>query len=500
MNKDKAGANAKEDQYRRIIDNIKLGLIEVDANEIIQFANQSFLDLTGYSLDELIGKNASETLINQHDQEAVALIQKQNESRKSGQSSSYEIQILDKQNKLKWVVVSGAPNYDREGNLTGSIGIHMDISEAKKLREEIEFRSLKLQKLFEKSLDALITVNAEGHVIEWSPQAEKIFGFSFKEVEGKSLDQTIIPHQFRAAHTAGMDNYHRTGHGPVLNTRIEISALHKSGREFPIELTIFPLELSGSKYFTAFVRDISEIKESKEKMEKALEREIELYNMRTQFIAMTSHELRTPLAVIKSNTELLQYQLDRDTMPEKEKLVISLNRIDNNVDRLNHLVRDIDTIGRFEANEIPFNPEPVIIDEFIKNQILKDFHDRGHGIICFVEGGQFNVEIDKKLFAQVMNNLIENAIKYSDSEKAPEIHVAYAKHLIIEVKDFGIGIPKADQDVIFEKFYRASNVENIKGSGLGLAIVKEIVNRHAAEISVKSIENEGTSFFITITK
>ncbi|MEO1255556.1 MAG: PAS domain S-box protein, partial [Bacteroidota bacterium] len=196
-----------EEKYRRIIDNIQLGLLEVDTDDIIQHANKPFLELTGYHRDELIGQRASDLLL---DEKSKAIVSKQNEARQKGNSGSYELQIKNKQGEKRWAIISGAPNYDNNGNIIGSIGIHLDINEQKQLRLENEFKTSQLQKLFEKSLDGLISINSKGEVFEWSPQAETIFGFTKEEILGKKLSETIVPNIHREGHEKGMKNYLKT--------------------------------------------------------------------------------------------------------------------------------------------------------------------------------------------------------------------------------------------------------------------------------------------------
>lgn len=487
---------SNEEKYRRIIDNIKLGLMEVDNDDIIQYANKPFLELTGYSLKELVGKNATQVFIDEKDEEALKLMSSQNEKRREGESGSYEIKIIDKQGEPKWAIISGAPNYNESGQLIGSIGIHLDITEEKKLREENEFKNAQLQKLFEKSLDGLISIDSRGKVFEWSPQAEEIFGYSFQEINGKALSETIIPHVHRSAHDEGMINYLKTGHGPVLNSRIEITALKKSGEEFPIELTIFPLKFKEEHYFTAFVRDITEIKKSKENMERALERQKELNEMKSQFISMTSHELRTPLTTIKTNTELLNYQFSQAKELDRVKLLKNIERVDNNVERLNSLINNILMIGKLDSKKIPYSPEPLIASDYLSEHVLPDYLVQGHTISLAISGVKYATKLDKSLFSHILNNLIENAIKYTTNGKKPEIHVFYQEELEIHVKDYGMGIPEADQKKLFNTFFRASNVGNIKGTGLGLAIVQEFVQLHRGTIEVQSKEEVGTTFII----
>lgn len=490
---------ASEEKYRRIIDNIQLGLLEVDTREEIQHANESFLKLTGYTLEELKGKVASKFLLDPSYQEIMDV---QNENRKEGRSTSYEAALRDKFGNRKWFIVSGAPNYNSKGELIGSIGIHLDISEEKKLKEENIFKDTQLKKIYEMSLDGLISADEEGKIIEWSPQAATIFGIDAKDVIGKKLVDTIIPHRYREQHESGMHKFLQTGEAFVLNNRIEISALRKDGTEFPIELTVFPLKFNNKHYFTAFVRDISEIIASRESMEKAFQHQIELNDMKSQFISMTSHELRTPLTTIRNNTEIINYLLDNPESMTMDKLKKNVSRIENNVDRLNQLINNILTMGQLDSKKVPFNPEPVKICDFVKTRILPDYISRGQSIICAKKGEEESVMLDQKLFTHIITNLIENALKYTPEHRpAPELRMEFhPDHTLVQVSDHGMGIPEKDQSRLFETFFRASNVGNIQGTGLGLSIVRQFVKIHGGEIKVKSKVDEGTTFSIFFPK
>ncbi|MEM6525724.1 MAG: PAS domain-containing sensor histidine kinase [Bacteroidota bacterium] len=489
---------ANEEKYRNIIDNVQLGLLEVDNDEIITYANKSFQDLVGYSLSEMLGKNASTLLIDQDDQKNQDLLRKENEKRTEGVSNSYELSIKDKHGNKKWTIISGAPNYDSKGEQIGSIGIHLDITEQKKLIEENVFKDTRIKKLFDISLDALVSIDSKGVIFEWSRQAEEIFGFTINEAIGKTLSETIIPVQHREGHEKGMQHYLSTGEGPVLNKRIEITAVRKSGEEFPIELTIFPLKFGEKHFFTAFVRDITEIKESRENMEKALNRQKELNELKSKFISMISHELRTPLTTIRSNTEIANYLLEQEHTPDKDKLARNISRIENNVERLNQLISNILMIGKLDAGKVPFNPKKQNIFSLIKQEVLPNLsaQPKLNDI-----NDQLESEVDTKLFTHVMNNLIENAFKYSPNGKTPEVDLKDGGDtVLIKIRDYGIGIPTEDHDRIFDTFFRASNVDNIQGTGLGLSIVKDYVELHGGKITLTSDVGKGTVFSIFLPK
>lgn len=487
---------ANEEKYKRIVDNIELGLLEVDADDNIAHANDAFCKLVEYDIHEIIGKNASELFLREQDRESM---RKRNDSRKKGMSDVYQIPIITKSGTEKWMVISGAPNFDSQGNQVGSIGIHLDISDQRRLANENAFKDSKLSNLFEVSLDALISVNDLGVVIEWNPQAEKIFGYTKDEIIGKELSKTIIPHAFRKAHSDGMDNFHKTGHGPVLNKRIEITALRKNGEEFPIELTIFPIEHDESHYFTAFVRDITEIKQSRETMTEALKQQTELNTLKSKFVSMTSHELRTPLTTISTDIELMNYYIESPNEVDKSKLGNIVNRMNTNADRLNHLISNILLIGQLDSDKVPFNPEPIEVSEYFVKNILPNYTNGARKLTYSIVGNPYNLNVDKNLFTQINDNLISNAFKYSEGDKAPEVVLEYREtEFLLHVKDFGIGIPKSDQEKLFSTFFRASNVGNVQGSGLGLTIVNEFVKLHDGLITFNSKESEGTTFTVRI--
>jgi len=131
----------QEEKYRNIIANMNLGLLEVDNNEQIRYANQSFCEISGYEADELIDKNPGQLFI--YGEENLHFVEEQIELRKKGISSVYQLPVKNKRGEIRWWAISGAPNYDDQGNLLGAIGIHLDITDQKKLEEELKLQRAK---------------------------------------------------------------------------------------------------------------------------------------------------------------------------------------------------------------------------------------------------------------------------------------------------------------------------------------------------------------------
>ena len=139
------------------------------------------------------------------------------------------------------------------------------------------------------ALDAVITIDEDGRVTGWNAQAERTFGWTREEVLGRVLAETIIPPRYRAAHTEGLRRYRASGQGPVVNRRLELSALHRDGREFPVELSISPVSLAGGTTFSAFVRDITERKQA----EAAIQQHTAMVKL-LQVVAVAANEAPTP--------------------------------------------------------------------------------------------------------------------------------------------------------------------------------------------------------------
>lgn len=158
-----------------------------------------------------------------------------------------------------------------EQKYEGHLWSYTDITERKRSQDALIKSELANRLIMNAALDAIISINDKGSIIFWNPQAEKIFGWSEQEVIGRNLSEIIIPAQFRDAHERGMAHYMATGKGPVLNKIIEISAINKTNKEFPVELSIIPIKDGSGVFFCAFIRDISERKKAEQDLKESQE-------------------------------------------------------------------------------------------------------------------------------------------------------------------------------------------------------------------------------------
>lgn len=364
----------------------------------------------------------------------------------------------------------------------------------------------KLQGIVDTALDAVVRVDAQGTIVGWNRQAETVFGWSTQEALGRTLHETIIPQQYRAAHLHGMAQFMHTNVSTVIDQRIEISALHHLGHEFPIELTITRVVLDDSTKFEfcSFIRDITQRKQAEEEIRASLEQQKELNQLKSRFVAMASHEFRTPLATILLSTDLLKHYIDRLPVSERDELFQSINHA---VRRMTKMLEDILTIGKAEAEQPQFTPAILDIGVFCRDLVEQvgaeqdNMGSKRSVVNLSVTGEHPRALFDEKHLRHIFENLLSNAAKYSRDGAAVDLQITCTPQSFeFRVTDRGIGVPPKDLPRLFESFHRASNVGNIPGTGLGLAIVKRSVELHLGHISVTSELGEGTVFAVTLPR
>jgi signal transduction histidine kinase len=230
-----------------------------------------------------------------------------------------------------------------------------------------------------------------------------------------------------------------------------------------------------------------------------LKKEKELSELKSRFISMASHEFRTPLCTILSSADLLETYGKKWSEDKKTE---HLQRIQSAVERMTQLLDDVLLIGKAEAGKLEFQPAPMNLDKFCTDLVeeLQQGKSSSQHTITFVKRGHYTTTLmDEKLLRHILSNLISNAIKYSTPGSNIYFEVnCQEEEAIFLIKDSGIGIPKEDQQRLFESFHRAKNVGTIPGTGLGLAIVKKSLDLHSGKITVDSIVGGGTTFIIRL--
>lgn len=222
---------------------------------------------------------------------------------------------------------------------------------------------------------------------------------------------------------------------------------------------------------------------------------------KSEFVALATHQLRTPIAAIRWNVELLNKNLGG---AKSEKQSRYLGKIDRNVHKMIHLINDFLSVSKLEMGTYAAETENINLTEYMTS-ILDEFAEKisSKQIKLYRKDNPPNIMLntDRRLFHIIVSNLVSNAVKYLNAEGELTVEYTVTNGVIhLVVADDGIGIPEDEIEKLFTKFYRASNAQahQTEGTGLGLYIVKQSVEKLGGTISVKSGENEGARFEVTM--
>ena len=278
-----------------------------------------------------------------------------------------------------------------------------------------------------------------------------------------------------------------------------------TGEVLNVEITSQQLEYNNRLATLVVIRDITERKQlqseriAKENLRVQLEREQEAHVTRSRFFSMASHDFRTPLATITAAASFLHRYDDGRIDVKKRK--DQYQKITRQAYHLSGQLDEMLTILRTEMAASNYQPQPHDIVALCQDVVanLSEDEEDAKRLAFNSNHDALTIDMDANLMQRVLTNLVANALKYSDKHKP--VHLALSgsdKNVEIIIQDEGIGIPESEIDRLFEPFFRANNVNSIKGTGLGLTIVKQAVELHGGTVTVKSVEGEGTIFYIDL--
>lgn len=463
----------------------------------IEKVNPSWLSTLGYNFEEVKGRSIYDFVTPEQQSEFRAyrettFIKHIND----------DIQVTFVDSKGLPVILQGHLRaFFNEGILQHTRGVFRNVTakiEAEKIQKE---QFTRIAEFLANAPDAVIIIDETHNIIEWNQKATDTFGYTLAEVINQPLTDFIIPVQYREAHRKGMIRFLSTGHGPVLNTTIEVPAVDKNLREFPISLSISAVKINEKWFFIAFINDISDKKEEERAL---IEKELELERSQLdshrnkEFLSFASHELKTPLTSLKAYLQLALKSFNRE--PTQHTLTF-LHKAEDVSNKMAKLIFDLLDISKIHAGKLALQKEPVeligMLEEITNsNQLLYPSHQ-----LKFSFSEEISIEIDKERIEQVMVNIINNAVKYSPNANVVELNVEKKHgHVQIAVRDYGDGIEEENKSKIFDKFYRIEELtsKTVSGLGIGLFISSEIIKQHDGNIWVENNEGGGATFFIIL--
>ena len=478
------------------------GIIISDAlqkdNPIIYF-NPAFQELTGYSSEEILGKNCRFLQAEDTDQESITKLR---EAIKKEKSCQVTLRNYKKDGTLFWNELYINPIKNNDGLVTHYIGIQNDITKRKNAEEERNY----LTKIFDNSLNEIYVFDF--HTLKFinvNYGAQKNLGYSLEEL--KQLTPVAIKPNF------SLEEFHRLS-APLRDqseNKVEFEAVHirKNGTTYPVYVSLEMSMLGERQVFVAIILDITEQKNYTQKLEKtvelrtkqlktALENEKELNDLKTKFLSLVSHEFKTPLSGILTSSILLSKYIRGDQQENRDK---HIKIISDKVHYLNTILNDFLSIEKLETGKVNYK-----ITSFRLSKVLNEVVYNANMLLK--EGQQVkypdNIEDlvlvqDERTIELALTNLVHNAIKYSPEHSDVTIKITQnLKDTVFEISDTGIGIPEKDQKNIFNRYFRAENALTTPGTGIGLNIVKSHIENLGGSIQFRSKFQEGSTFILSV--
>jgi PAS domain S-box-containing protein len=373
------------------------------------------------------------------------------------------------------------------------------VSERTQALQESEERN---RLIVDTALDGVITVDSEGLIAGWNPQAHFIFGWPREEVIGKRFVELVVPPSDRETREKELNERRTIRQDAADNQLVRWTGRHRQGHEFPMELAISSVRLSGEHVVSAFVRDITDRESFERELQKAKHVADDANKAKGDFLANMSHEIRTPMNGIIGMVNLA---LDTELTAEQKEY---LDTVSQSADSLLSIINDILDFSKIEARKIVLESTEFDLRDHIAETTRAHAlraHEKGLELVWDVDADVPDGLVGDPLrLRQILVNLIGNALKFTDQgevllqvDKESETDNNVLLHFV--VKDTGIGIPEAKQKGLFEAFSQAdaSTTRKYGGTGLGLAISSELSQKMEGRMWVESEVGEGSKFHFT---
>ncbi|HEY9670788.1 MAG TPA: PAS domain S-box protein [Waterburya sp.] len=503
----------REQEFRALVENAPDIIERFDRELRHLYVNPAIEQVTGKLPSEFIGKTNQELGLSDPNlslwEQALSVVFQ------TGQQEQFEFSLVTNQG-LKYYQTRLVPEWAADGTPVSVLGISRDITDHKLALEALRESEERFRQLAE-NIDAVFwmgTVVDRPRCFYISPAYEQIWCRTRESFYANPMSWLEMVHPDDRDRVFAAIYQQLPQQATV---EVEYRLVRDDGAIRWIRDRGFTIPDEDGKVYriAGIAEDITSRKLAELEIQKALQRERELGELKARFVSMTSHEFRTPLTTIHSSAQMLERY--RHRLPE-EKQLTHLGRIQAAVERMTDMLNDILLLGKAEAGKLEFSPTPLDLVQWCRH-LVEDLQlvNKNQQIIHFTyhnncttaaqgisEGDSSELNpslllLDEKLLRHILGNLLSNALKYSPPGSTVKFDVTCLdEQAIFQIQDQGIGIPPEDQSRLFESFYRAGNVDTVQGTGLGLAIVKQCVDLHRGEITFTSEVGKGTMFTVIL--
>lgn len=483
-----------EQRYRQIVETAQEGIWVLDEAALTTYVNPQMAEMLGYRPEEMIAKSLFSFMNSTKTEEA----QQDFSRRQAGKFANSDFCFKHRDGSEVWTMISTNPLRNETGDFIGALGMITDVSDRRRAEQEvIRNRDLR-EAIFNESADAIFLVDSVTLLtFDCNQKAVEMFEVSDKaeliNIEGNILQRyqfSKLEIEAIAADIEATGSWNR-----------EIEYVTKKGRVFWGHIVAKNVTVAGRNMNLVRVTDIDQRKRAEQQL---LQTNAELERatrLKDEFLANMSHELRTPLNAILGLSEVLQDQIYGEINTKQQR---SLQTIERNGQHLLELINDVLNLSKIEAGHLVLNPHPVSIRQICNDSlslIRGQINEKKQKLNIHYPKIAAIIEGDELRLRQAIINLLSNAIKFTDLGGEIEFSITLEpeqNQLSIHVADNGIGIDKANLDLLFQPFVQLDSSLNrrFSGTGLGLALVRRIAELHQGSVSVQSELGKGSKFSI----
>ncbi len=488
--KDKQNAELQILQLSRIVEQSPVAVVIINTGGVIEYANHKFSEITGCRRNEITGKKSdifrSGTIAPEIREEIRKTIH-------SGNEWKGEFMNMKKDGSPYWESATISPVTGPDNRIIRFIRISEDITAYKKIQSELEESERHYKELYMEAPMGYQSLDGEGCLLNVNKAWEKLTGYTQKEIAGKPFAEILT-----------RDSTGVFSEEEIHETDLEI--IRKDGSTVAVTMTgkIIQDRKRKTGITHCILHDISERRIYEKKLLEAKEQAEKADRLKTRFLTNMSHEIRTPMNAILGFSNLLKsgsvQEKDRDRY---------FNIIHTKGNNLVRLIDNIIFISRIEAGDIRIRKNLFGLDHFLENihrKILQDPRIQDQAQISVLREfpepiHRISLNTDQNKLAQVMDNLVSNAIKFTEQGMIKlGAEITENQQVMLYIKDTGAGIPQSKQNVIFERFRQADDgtTRMYEGAGLGLAISKSLMKLLEGDLTVESASGQGTVFYVSI--
>ena len=406
----------------------------------------------------------------------------------------------------------------------------IDQGRLQQAERELDHSVKRYEAIFTNATISIIVSDDRGQIVSANQLADQLFGYPTGRLVGLPIEQ-LVPKSVSRYHEKLRESFNRNPLVREMGHNRDLFAQREDGSLFPVEISLSYFKLDDALYTVAYIIDttlkkeaegqlieqkaqverlnaeleqkvadrthalmttLEQLEQSKDELAQALKTERELGELKSRFVSMASHEFRTPLTVLQTSATLVEKYAGDGQQDKRQK---HLARIRSSVGHLNDILEEFLSVGKVEEGKVESHPAQVALAPLIGETVadMQGVLKPGQTIQTHFSCPD-PIWLDPSLLHKILVNLLSNAIKYSGPDSVVTLRATCtAAELTLTIADQGVGIPLADQEHLFERFFRANNVSNIAGTGLGLHIVGRYVELMGGQVSLQSALDLGTT-------